>query len=121
DLPVLQTREGRATYTGFEVETQIPVTTVGGVRLGIEGVADATRATIRDFGPAPLIPPLRLQGSLTAEAAKFGGQIEVERDWAHRRTAPIESATPGFTLVNASLDWRPLTDRPGLSIGLALN
>ena len=68
-----------------------------------------------------MIPPLRLPGGLTAEAAKFGGQIEVERDWAHRRTAPIESATPAFTLVNASVEWRPLTDRPGLSLGLALN
>jgi iron complex outermembrane receptor protein len=68
-----------------------------------------------------LIPPLRVQGSLTAEAARFGGQIEVERDWAHRRTAPIESGTPGFTLVNASVEWRPLTDRPGLSFGFALD
>jgi iron complex outermembrane receptor protein len=121
DLPVLQTRQGRATYTGFELEAQIPLATVRGVHLGIEGVADATRATIRGFGPAPLIPPLRVQGSLTAEAERFGGQIEVERDWAHRRTAPIESGTPGFTLVNASVEWRPLTDRPGLSFGLALN
>jgi iron complex outermembrane receptor protein len=121
NLPVMQTRQGAATYTGFELEAQIPVTTIGGVHLGIEGVADATRATIRGFGPAPLIPPLRVQGSLTAEAERFGGQIEVERDWAHRRTAPIESGTPGFTLVNASVEWRPFMDRPGLSLGLALN
>ncbi|MBV9883836.1 MAG: TonB-dependent receptor, partial [Sphingomonadaceae bacterium] len=44
-----------------------------------------------------------------------------ERDWAHRRTAPIETGTPGFTLVNANFEWRPFTDRPGLSLGLALN
>lgn len=121
DLPIYQTRQGRATYTGFEAEVQVPLTTIHGVKLVFEGVADATRATIKGFGPAPLIPPLRLQGSLTAEAGKVGGQLELERDWAHRRTAPIESDTAGFTLVNASVEWRPLTERPGISLGLAFN
>lgn len=121
NLPVYQTRQGRATYTGFELEAQIPLGTVHGVRLGFEGVADATRATIKAFGPAPLIPPLRLQGSLTAEAGRFGGQIELERDFAHSRTSPIETHTPGFSLVNASIEWRPLTERPGMSLGLAAN
>ncbi len=33
----------------------------------------------------------------------------------------METPTEGFTLVNASLNWRPLTDRPELSLGLSAN
>ena len=49
------------------------------------------------------------------------GRLEVERDFAHRRTAPLETDTPGFTLVNAGIDWQPLKDRPNLTLALALN
>jgi iron complex outermembrane receptor protein len=121
DLPAYQTRQGRANYTGFELEADAPIATFAGVSWGVEAVADATRATIKDFGPAPLIPPLRVQGALTGKAGAVDGRIEVERDWAHRRTAPIETNTPGFTLVNASLNWKPLKERPDLTLGLAAN
>ena len=35
------------------------------------------------------------------------------------RIAPFETATKGFTLVNASLTWRPLPDAKNLSLTLA--
>ena len=121
DLPVLQARQGRATYTGFEVEADAPLGTLWGINWGVDGVADATRATIKGFGPAPLIPPLRVQGALTARRGPIDGRIEVEHDWTHRRTAPIETDTPGFTLVNASVNWKPIADRPELTLALAAN
>ena len=121
DLPVYQARQGRATYLGFEVEAQAPLGTIGGIVLGAEAVADATRARIKGFGPAPLIPPLRLQGALTGKAGNIDGRIEVEHDWAQNRNAPFETRTPGFTLVNASINWKPLEDRPDLTLSLAAN
>ena len=121
DLPVYETRQGRANYTGFEVEADLRLGSFGGIAWGAEAVADGTRATIKGYGPAPLIPPLRLQGGLTAKRGNVDGKIEVEHDWAHRRTAPIEYDTAGFTLVNASINWAPLSDRPGLRLGLAAN
>jgi iron complex outermembrane receptor protein len=121
DLPVYQARQGRATYSGFELEADAPIGTVAGIDFGVDGVADATRATIKGYGPAPLIPPLRLQGGLTAKAKALSGRLEVEHDWAHRRTAPIETDTPGFRLVNASIDWKPLDNRPELTLSLAAN
>jgi iron complex outermembrane receptor protein len=121
DLPVFAYRQGRANYYGFEFEADAKLGNAMGVNWGIEGVADATRATIKGFGPAPQVPPLRLLGALTGERGQFDSKVEVERVFAQNRTAPLETETPGYTLLNASLDWHPLTNRPELTLGLAAN
>ena len=92
-----------------------------GIDWGIEAIADATRATIRNFGPAPQIPPLRLLGALTGRRGPIDGRVEAERVTAQQRTGPLETSTPGFTVVNAALDWHPLADRPDLTLALAAN
>ncbi|MCW3796639.1 TonB-dependent receptor [Sphingomonas sp. BN140010] len=121
DLPVYEFRQGKATYSGFELEGGAALGTLAGAELGVEGFADYVRATIRNFGPAPQIPPLRIQGALTAKRGKVDGRLEVEHDFAQRRSAPVETDTNGFTLVNAELNWRPLEQRPGLTLGLSAN
>ena len=118
DLPVYAFRQGRANYSGFEVQADAPLGSWGGIAWGVEGVADATRVTIKGFGPAPLIPPLRLQGGLTAKRGAVEARIEIERDFAHRRNAPLEFPTNGFTLINAGVDWHPATNRPDLTLSL---
>ena len=47
--------------------------------------------------------------------------MEVEHAFAHNRTAPIETDTPGYTLVNASLDWHAFAANPELTLSLAAN
>jgi iron complex outermembrane receptor protein len=121
DLPVYSYRQGRARYAGFELEANARLGRAGGIDWGLEAVADATRATIKGFGPAPQIPPLRLLGAVTAKRGPLDGRIEAEHVSAQNRTAPLETATAGFTLVNAALDWRPLAERPELSLGLQAN
>jgi iron complex outermembrane receptor protein len=120
-LPVFEFRQGRAHYQGFEIQGDAKLGQVLGIDLGGEFVADAVRATIKGFGPAPRIPPVRLLGALTAARGPFDGRLEVEHAFAQRRTAPLETPTPGYTLVNASLDWHPLTDKPELTLSLAGN
>ncbi|HEU4876601.1 MAG TPA: TonB-dependent receptor [Sphingomicrobium sp.] len=121
ELPVYQAREGRASYVGFEAQAEARLGRTAGIEWGAEFVGDATRATIRNVGPAPLIPPLRLQGAVTGRRGSLGGRLEIERNWAQNRTADFETRTPGFTLVNASLDWQPLAEKPELSLSLAAN
>lgn len=121
DLPVYASREGRANYTGFEVEADADLGEAAGLKWGIEAQADATRVRIRDFGPGPFIPPLRLKGALSATRGPVAGRVQVEHDFAHDRTAPLELPTAGFTLVNASADWHPFATRPDLTLSLAAN
>jgi iron complex outermembrane receptor protein len=121
DLPVYLYRQGKARFTGFEAEVQARLGTLAGIEWGVEGIADAVRGTIRGFGAAPQIPPLRLQGTLTGKRGPVDGRLEIERAFAQRRTAPLETDTPGYTLVNAAIEWHPLDDRPELTLGLAAN
>jgi len=119
DLPVYAFREGPASYTGFEVQADADLGTAAGLNWGVEGQGDATRVRIRNFGPAPLIPPLRLKGAVLASRGALAGRVEIEHDFTHTSTAPNELPTAGFTLVNTSLDWHPFADRPDLTLSLA--
>ena len=121
DLPVYEYRQGRSRFTGFEVEARAKVGEYAGIEWAVEGVADYVRARISGFGPAPQIPPLRLLGAIEGRKGKIDGRLEIERSFAQRRNAAIETETASFTLVGASMNWRPLTDRPELTVGLAAN
>jgi iron complex outermembrane receptor protein len=117
-LPVYAYAEGKANYYGFELQGDARFGNALGVNWGGEVTTDAVRATIKGFGPAPLIPPLRVIGALTGSRGQFDGRIEVEHDFAHNRTAPVETGTDGFTLVNASLDYHPFAAHPDLTFSL---
>jgi iron complex outermembrane receptor protein len=78
-------------------------------------------ATVKGFGPAPLIPPFRLAGGLTGSRGPFDGRVEIEHAFDHNRTAPVETDTPGYTMVNAALDWHPFEANPALTLSLVGN
>ena len=110
DLPVFQFAQGDATYRGFEVEVQASLIE-GPVELTADGLIDAVEATIDGFGPAPRIPPLRFGGGIEARSQAWGARVEAERTTRQKRTTGFETATPGFTLVSLSGDWKPWADR----------
>ena len=121
DLPVLAYRQGKARYRGFEAEVEARLGRHGGIDWGIAAQADAVRATILGVGPAPFIPPLRVLGAVTAERGPFEGRVEVEKALRVTRTADRETPTPGYTMVNAEVEWHPLERRPELTLTLAAN
>jgi iron complex outermembrane receptor protein len=121
DLPVYDYREGRANYYGFEIGSDAKFGKALGIDWGGEIVADAVRATIKNFGPAPQIPPFRVLGALTGSRGQVDGRLEVERAAAQHRTAPNETDTGGYTLVNASLDYHPFAANPELTLSLQGN
>ena len=121
NLPVYEYREGKANYYGFEVEADTKFGRAFGIDWGGELVADAVRAKIRNFGNAPEIPPLRVLAGLTGTRGQVDGRIEVERVTAQHKTAPNETPTPGYTMVNASLDWHPFAANPELTLSLQGN
>jgi iron complex outermembrane receptor protein len=76
---------------------------------------------VKNYGSVPFLPPFRILAALSGERGQFDGRLELERAFAHDRTAPIETNTPGYTMVNASVDWHPLAANPELSLSLAAN
>jgi iron complex outermembrane receptor protein len=122
DLPVFRYFQQDATHMGFEAGASATVYRRGDFRFVVDGVADYIRATIADGGgPIPRIPPLRLLGGLEAQSDKVNGRLEVERVFRQNRVAELENPTPGFTLVNASLSFRPWGRSNPTSIILAAN
>jgi iron complex outermembrane recepter protein len=108
ELPVFRYFQRDARYLGFEAGLSANLFEAGKFKFAADGVADYVRATIADGGgPVPRIPPLRLLGGLEASSNHFGGRIEVEWVDKQGRVAEFETPTDGFTLVNASVSWRP--------------
>ena len=120
-LPVFQQRQADARHYGAEIEITKQLAQIGSFKLSADAIADFTRATIKQAGPVPRIPAVRLLGGLEAQSDVLGGRIEVE--WVDRqsRIAAFETATQGYTLVNASLNWKPLGPDAGLALTLSAN
>jgi iron complex outermembrane receptor protein len=121
DLPVFQFFNGKANFYGFEVQGDTKFGRALGIDWGAEFQTDYVHATVKSFGPVPRIPPLRVLGALTGTTGQFDGRVELGRAFAHNRTAPDETDTPGYTLLNAALDWHPYQANPGLTISLVGN
>ena len=120
-LPVFQISQAPARYSGIEMEANLRVADFGSWSLNLDAVADYIRATIRNVGPAPRIPPLRLLGGIEAKSDPVDARVEVERTARQARVASFETATEGFTLVNASVSWRPLRAHKEVSLTLSAN
>lgn len=121
-LPVFQYGQRNATYRGLEIDASTVLAQTNGWRFSADGVADYVRATIGDGGgPVPRIPPLRLKGGLEASSAVFDGRVEVERVFKQNRVSAYENPTDGFTLVNASVTWRPWGEANPTSLTLSAN
>ena len=121
DLPVYEFRQGKARYYGFELESDVKLGKALGINWGGELTTDAVRAKIRNFGNAPQIPPFRVLAGLTGTRGQVDGRLEVERVSAQDKTAPNETRTPGYTMVNASFDWHPFAANPELTLSLTAN
>ena len=121
DLPVFQYLQGKADYYGFEFEAEAELGDALGIHWDSDFVADYVHAKVKDFGPAPQIPPLRILAGLTGTKGPVEGRLELEHAFDQDRNAPLETETAGYTLLNASLDWHPLPDNERLTLGIAAN
>lgn len=111
ELPVFQFAQGNASYRGFEIEAGADLFAIGQAKFSADLIADAVKAKIDGFGPAPRIPPLRLLAGLNAGADSWNIRVDIERTSDQDRVTGFETKTEGFTRVNASADWQPFEDR----------
>jgi iron complex outermembrane recepter protein len=121
DLPVFQFLQGKADYLGFEVEGSLTLANIGNFALNADALADMVRANVKGIGPVPRIPPLRALAGLELQGDSIQARIEAEWTDSQTRVTGFETPTKGFTLVNASLSFKPFGKGNGTSILLSAN
>lgn len=121
ELPVFQYFQRNARVWGFEAEASARLAQIGGFNIVADATADMTRAKIKGGQFVPRIPAMRVLGGLEAQGERIDARAEVEWTDDQTRVAPFETTTKGFTLVNASISWRPLPDTKNLTLSLAAN
>ena len=122
DLPVFQYFQNDAKVWGVEFQGSQNVARFGDVDLKVDAVADYTRAKISGgAGNVPRIPPLRVLGGVELNGTRLDLRGEVEWSDAQTKTAPLETATNGFTLVNATATWRPFDSDRNIALIASAN
>lgn len=123
-LPVFNIVQDKARYYGAEIEASVTLAQLGDFALNLDGVGDFTHATILTAGgnqAAPRIPALRLLGGIEAQSEKLDVRAETEWVDGQSRVAPFETTTKGYTMVNASIAYRPWGRDRDISLLLSAN
>ena len=121
ELPIFRYFQRDATYYGFEAAASATLANFGRFKIVGDAVADYVHARIKGVGPVPRIPPFRILGGLEAQSSHWDGRLEVEHVAQQDRVAEFENPTDSFTLVNASVAWRPWGKARETSIVLSAN
>jgi iron complex outermembrane recepter protein len=105
-FPELAFRAVPARLVGFELEGRTRLMTLPWT-LDLTGALDAVRGTNRASGePLPRLPPWRLRLGLEASQGPWSAGLTLRHAARQNRVPATDVATPGATLVDASLSWR---------------
>lgn len=121
DLPCFQFQQADARYYGFEADASFRLAQLGAYTINIDALGDYVRATIVDRSPAPRIPPARVLGGIEAQSDRLTARAEVEHVFEQDRIAPFETPTDAYTLVNASIGFKPIAGNDRISLLLSAN
>lgn len=108
-----------ATFTGGEFAADVPLGTVslGEVSLNIK--ADWVDASFDAGGNVPRIPPARLGGGFSLVGPVVDGFVQVTHAFDQDDIADEETATAGYTRLDAGLTWHAAsTDAGTIDISL---
>ncbi len=114
-FPIFRFVQTGAKFYGFEAEAGRDIWKDGERSLRFETGADYVHGEAGS-GPAPRIPPWALTGRAIYETGALSSTLEVRRTGQQSRVTAFETPTGGYTLVNASLVWRPVEDKPDLKV-----
>jgi len=121
EFPCFAYRQAGAHYYGAELQADWTAARFGNMDLKFDAMADWTRASLADGAPVPRIPPLRILGGATLEAPSWDLRLEAEHAFEQDRVSALETPTAAFTLVNASVSWKPRALSDKLSLMLSAN
>jgi iron complex outermembrane receptor protein len=119
DLPCFQFQQADARYYGFEADASLRVARIGGYTINVDALGDYVHANIVDEGPVPRIPPMRVLGGVEVQSDRLTGRIEAEHVFEQDRIAPFETPTSDYTLVNASIGFKPFAGNDKISLLLS--
>jgi len=101
ELPVYLFKTDDVILHGFEAQFAWQLTN----EFKVDLFSDYVRARLKDGDDLPRTPPLRFGTQFSYETDKLSAQIHVTRYQEQDRTAPEETATNGYTLVDASVSY----------------
>jgi iron complex outermembrane receptor protein len=99
--------EGKAARALFTTNTG---TVVGDIH------ADYVRATLKQGGDVPLIPPYRVGGGIGWQSDMLDADVHVTYTGPQNRTGEALSPTDGFVDLHVGATWRPMGYLPGLTL-----
>lgn len=103
DFRLIKYSQRNAEFKGFEAEATYRMS--DGVSVTFFG--DYVRAKLAGGGYLPRIPAARYGARLQARRGAFGGEIEFYRVNEQDNVAELESATPGYEMLNLTLTFGP--------------
>ncbi len=106
-LPIFRFVEGKARFYGGEFEGSYEAWRQDERSLKLEASADWVRGKI-DGVNAPRIPPWSLAGRAIYDSSWWSGTVEVRHVAEQDKVANFEIPTDDYTMINASLTFRPL-------------
>ncbi|KPV99299.1 TonB-dependent receptor [Pseudoalteromonas sp. P1-11] len=101
ELPVYLFKTDDVILHGFEAQIAWQLTD----EFKVDLFSDYVRARLKDGGDLPRTPPLRFGSELSYQTDKLSAHIHVTRYQKQDHTAPQETATDGYTLVDASISY----------------
>jgi iron complex outermembrane receptor protein len=101
ELPVYLFKTDDVILHGFEAQIAWQLTD----EFKVDLFSDYVRARLKDGGDLPRTPPLRFGSELSYQTDKLSAHIHVTRYQKQDRTAPQETATDSYTLVDASISY----------------
>ncbi|MDQ2044086.1 TonB-dependent receptor [Pseudoalteromonas sp. 20-92] len=101
ELPVYLFKTDDVILHGFEAQIAWQLTD----EFKLDLFSDYVRARLKDGGDLPRTPPLRFGSELSYNTEKLSAHIHVTRYQDQDRTAPEETATDGYTLIDASVSY----------------
>lgn len=100
-LPVYHNQQADAQLYGFESELVYQASSSLKTRI----FADYIHASLVDGDNLPRTPPMRIGGELEYQGINYTAQLNVSHSFDQNDTAELETATNGYTLVDASINY----------------
>jgi iron complex outermembrane receptor protein len=116
DFKQLNYTQGGARFWGIEGKAaKSLLTTDAGVLVG-DIHADYVRATLKEGGDVPLIPPYRVGAGVGWQGGMVDADIHLTYTGPQHRTGEALSPTSGFVDLHIGATWRPMGYLPGLTL-----